>query len=239
MLDKHGRDSYRPRQQAVEDAAGSWERADDQGTKNPAAEPETHLDDPQPWRLAVGPPAPVARHGLDAPSGTPNGAPGGSEAPAALTTGPELRELAERRVADTAAMVQGPLDAGAVSRAEDTPGDGHQSQVLPAADGAGDGALLRRWQDETVRLATSLAGQPPDALVAAVKARHPDPDEQRRVLDRIRQAASCASVGSPAAERPSPATNAVDPPSMGRDGSDGSDGLVAPVLVSSPGVRAL
>lgn len=124
----------------------------------------------------------------------------------------------------------------AVSLTEDTPGDGPQSQVLPAADGAGDVDLLRR-EDETVRLATvSLAGQPPEALVAAVKARHPGPDEQRRVLDRIRQAASCASVDSPAAERPSPATNAVDPPSVG---CDGSDGLVAPGLVSSPGVRAL
>lgn len=159
---------------------------------------------------------------------------------------------AESRPDQLEAALAGDLAGlAAVSRADDTPGDGHQSQLVPAADGTGDLELRRpsrsdqlpsaaddlvRREDETVRLVTSLAGQPPEAILEAVKARHPDPDEQRGVLERIRQAASCASVDSPAAERPSPATNAVDPSAVGRDGSDG---LVAPGLVSSLGVRAL
>lgn len=79
-----------------------------------------------------------------------------------------------------------------------------------------------RKLDESVRLARSLvaAGQPPAAVIKALEARHPDPANLRKVLERVR---TDLNVDSPAPVCPSPALNGDE---LVSGGSDGLDGLV-------------
>ena len=99
MLDKHGRDSYRRRQQTEEDVAAGdqaastrWESPDDPGTK-PVGTTPGHGDA-------------QSRHQVRQMAAA------GAEAPTALTAGLAPQELAERRVAKTVEQVQGLLEVG-------------------------------------------------------------------------------------------------------------------------------
>jgi len=234
MLDRRGRDSYRPRQQTVEDLADPLAA----GCQGPERNPSAAVD----WCAECGtrctasscpaaglesipaPAAPVVRDGPEALPGAPFGAPDGAAAPTAAeqeqTTTIPVRSQAPE-------WVQRKLAGVLPGAAKDAPG----------GDAAPTAVELEQRKDESVRLAESLAaGQPPEAVLAALKARHPDPAELGEVFERLRQADIDLSIDSPAPVCPSPATNGAELiplPPPARDGSDGRVGLLIEAVADS------